>query len=274
MTEAEWLACSNLYKMLTELCARIRGRPSSWWERLTLLDIPHQRWAETRRLRLFVCACCRQIWPLLREEQSRRAVETSEAYADSLTDRKNLRRAASEAEQVAILLTGISPSDWGVDTSAEDDLSRSDEYDEFWEEVASNSDAVGLAAWAAVWAVKPGCHSFEAVWAARGKAARRSTWSLLSGGSGVCECQFLRDIFGNPFRPSPSLPPAVIAWHDWTVRRIAEGIYGDRAFDRLPVLADALLDAGCDNEDLLAHCRSKGPHVKGCWALDLILGRQ
>lgn len=83
----------------------------------------------------------------------------------------------------------------------------------------------------------------------------------------------LRDIFGNPFRPSPPLPSAALAWSDGTVRRIAEGIYEERAFDRLPILADALLDAGCDNEELIAHCRSDGPHVRGCWALDLILGK-
>ena len=83
-----------------------------------------------------------------------------------------------------------------------------------------------------------------------------------------------RDIFGNPFRPSPLLPAAVLAWNDGTVRRMAEGIYEDRAFERLPILADALLDAGCDDEELIAHCRSAGPHVRGCWAIDLLLGKE
>jgi len=75
-------------------------------------------------------------------------------------------------------------------------------------------------------------------------------------------------MFGNPFRPSLPLPAAVLAWNDSTVRRIAEGIYEERAFERLPILHDALLDAGCDNEDILAHCRSAGPHVRGCWVID------
>jgi hypothetical protein len=86
-------------------------------------------------------------------------------------------------------------------------------------------------------------------------------------------CDLLRDIFGRPFRPAPPLPPAVLAWNDGTVRRIAEGVYDERDFDRLPVLHDALLDAGCDDEDMLAHCRSAGPHVRGCWVIDLILGK-
>jgi hypothetical protein len=65
----------------------------------------------------------------------------------------------------------------------------------------------------------------------------------------------------------------VLTWNDGTVRRLAEAIYEERAFGRLPILADALLDAGCDNEELIAHCRSEGPHVRGCWAVDLILGK-
>ncbi len=62
-------------------------------------------------------------------------------------------------------------------------------------------------------------------------------------------------------------------WRSSTVVALAEGIYQDRAFDRLPILADALQDAGCDNDDILTHCRSDGPHVRGCWPVDLLLGK-
>ena len=55
---------------------------------------------------------------------------------------------------------------------------------------------------------------------------------------------------------------------------LARGIYEDRAFDRLPLLADALMDAGCADEQILAHCRSEGPHVRGCWVVDLVLGKE
>ena len=85
----------------------------------------------------------------------------------------------------------------------------------------------------------------------------------------------LRDIFGNPFRPSLPPPPAVLAWNDSTVPRIAAGIYEERAFDRMPILADALLDAGCENEEILQHCRQqKGVHTRGCWVIDLHLGKE
>ena len=82
-----------------------------------------------------------------------------------------------------------------------------------------------------------------------------------------------RCILGNPFHPVSAIFPAVLAWHDRTAPRIAQSIYDDRAFDRLPILHDALLDAGCDDEAILSHCRSEGPHVRGCWVLDLILAK-
>jgi hypothetical protein len=79
----------------------------------------------------------------------------------------------------------------------------------------------------------------------------------------------LRCVFGNPFRPV-TLDPA---WRTSTVLGLASAIYAERAFDRLPILADALEDAGCDQPDLLAHCRSDNLHVRGCWAVDLILDK-
>jgi hypothetical protein len=79
----------------------------------------------------------------------------------------------------------------------------------------------------------------------------------------------LRDVFGNPFRPV-SLDRARLTSD---VVALARGIYDERAFDRMPILADALQDAGCTNEDVLAHCREPGEHVRGCWVVDLVLGK-
>jgi hypothetical protein len=80
----------------------------------------------------------------------------------------------------------------------------------------------------------------------------------------------LRCIFGNPFRPV-----AIDArWRTADAVGLARGIYEDRAFDRLPLLADALMDAGCTDEEILAHCRSEGPHVRGCWPVDLVLAKE
>jgi len=80
----------------------------------------------------------------------------------------------------------------------------------------------------------------------------------------------LRDIFGNPFHPLSFNP----SWQTTTVQQLADAIYQEKAFDRLPILADALEDAGCDSTDLLNHLRQPGEHVRGCWALDLVLGKE
>jgi len=77
-------------------------------------------------------------------------------------------------------------------------------------------------------------------------------------------------VFGNPFRPV-SVDPR---WLTSTAVTLARTIYEDRSFDRLPILADALEEAGCDDPDVLAHCRSAGPHVQGCWVVDLVLGNE
>ena len=85
-------------------------------------------------------------------------------------------------------------------------------------------------------------------------------------------CFALREVFGNPFRPA-AVDPSWLTWNDGTVPKIAHAIYDNRDFDRMPVLADALEDAGCDNADILNHCRGPNVHVRGCWVVDLLLGK-
>jgi hypothetical protein len=83
--------------------------------------------------------------------------------------------------------------------------------------------------------------------------------------------RLLHDVFGPlPFREA-IVPPA---WLTSEVLSLARGIYDEKAFDRLLILAEALQDAGCDNEDLLNHCRGAGPQVRGCWVVDLVLGKE
>jgi hypothetical protein len=89
----------------------------------------------------------------------------------------------------------------------------------------------------------------------------------------AAQCHLLRDIVGNPFRPA-AFDTAWLLADDGRVPRIARAIYEEERFDGLPVLADALLDAGCDDEAIVAHLREPGPDVRGCWALDLCLGRR
>ena len=80
----------------------------------------------------------------------------------------------------------------------------------------------------------------------------------------------LREIVGNPFRPVPFDP----RWRTSDTVGLAQAIYDDRAFERMPILADALMDAGCEDEQIIGHCRGEGPHVRGCWVVDLILDKK
>jgi len=90
----------------------------------------------------------------------------------------------------------------------------------------------------------------------------------IEGGSDL-QPAMLRDIFGDPFGPVPADP----RWLTSAAVTLARSMYDSRDFAPMPVLADALEEAGCDNPDVLAHCRGPGPHVRGCWVVDLILGK-
>jgi hypothetical protein len=85
-------------------------------------------------------------------------------------------------------------------------------------------------------------------------------------------CELIREVFGNPFRP-PVIEPGWLACDNGAVKHIAEQIAAAGHFADLPILADALEDAGCRDEELLRHCREGRMHVPGCWALDAVLGR-
>jgi hypothetical protein len=230
MTESDWNSCTDPRPMLEFLQGKVSDR----------------------KLRLFGCACCRQVWSLLSDKYSRKALTTVERYADAEVSGEKLGFAWGDARRAAQVAhrqerqTADATAMWAVALLCEADIGR-------------GLAAVGLAA--------------------RCKAYPNETLRLADA---QWEQLFLlRDIFGNPFRPSPPFSPAVLNWNDGTVRRIAETLYEDRRMPegtldtaRLAILADALLDAGCDNDDLIQHCREPGPHVRGCWALDLALNKE
>jgi hypothetical protein len=153
-----------------------------------------------------------------------------------------------------------------------------------WE--ANEDSPVGCAFSALSWASEVPLGGFEAHWAAY--SVREVMEKLSIHNTDIAEDKFNReprdqsqrwqlaffdDIFGNPFHP-PQIDPALLTWNGGTVPRMAESIYVDRAFDRLPVLADALEEAGCTNAEILAHLRGPGPHTRGCWALDAVLAKE
>jgi hypothetical protein len=123
----------------------------------------------------------------------------------------------------------------------------------------------------------------EFIWAATYPSEGQTSWygskvilavdyfkSLLSRSLLAFDAAIIRDIFGNPFRPVAFSP----SWRTSTAVALALHMYQSRDFSAMPILADALQDAGCDNAEILDHCRCSGPHVRGCWVVDLVLAKE
>jgi hypothetical protein len=202
--------------------------------------------ASDRKMRLFACACCRRVWNLL-DEGSRKAVEVAERFADGQASDQEL----AEARKLyggPFTLTGFEVIDL-PDVTSENTFGAA-------------SGAMARAEMLLLSVGRAGTH-----------AGLTPEDFMRRDAEKAAQCDLLNDIFGNPFRPTP-IDRAWLAWNGGAVRRRAQAIYDDRAFDRLPLLADALQDAGCTDEGILGHCRGPGPHVRGCWVVDLLLGRQ
>jgi hypothetical protein len=196
-----------------------------------------------RKLRLFAVACCRRITSMLTTE-SIHALDIAEQFADGLVDITE-RKVARAAVIVA---------DTTRHTAFSSPVLR------HYLGPAKNSAGRTLArkVWEGTWLAARGSLHV----AACGNTSRREPEQATQVG-------YLRCIFGNPFRPVAIQP----SWQTGTVVSLTPAIYDDRAFDRLPILADALEDAGCHNADILNHCRQPGVHVRGCWVVDLLLGK-
>ena len=247
-----------------------------------------------RKLRLFACACCRRIWHHLPDPRCERAVSCAERFADGLVSDEERDTAVLEMLDVYVTCGAAAravggPGTWTVlDSLSEDERDR---YENLYQQAAEEAPLNGLdlsvaceedaAAHAAYHALRsePGFLWCAAPWAAMavGYASGLDPQEVYtsSGDPHEVEAQWtlVWEFFGDPFR-SVTADSSWLRWNDRTIPRIAQRIYDERAFDRLPILADALEDAGCIDAALLAHCRTPGPHVRGCWAVDLLLGKR
>jgi len=190
--------------------------------------------ASQRKLRLFAHACFRRLAFLLPDERQRWAIEVLAGLADGTLGTPSRSVAAAEAR------LALPP-------------------DTLPGEGEDHPHFVALMLYREFMSTSPGLH------------AAHATAGLRDGTvEATAQCRMLRDIVGNPFRPSTCAPE----WRTPTVVSLAEATYADNEFDRLPILADALEDAGCDDAAILAHLRDPSQHVRGCWALDLLLGKE
>jgi hypothetical protein len=254
VTEKQWLRCANAQRMLGYFQAR---RFSS------------------RKLRLFAVACCSRLAARLGDERMREAVRVAELYADGRADAVALQSARTAAKQASEELE-FGPAHLLADACA----------------AAALPTAKDAARKAALWAafscddrLYPVAGEPETL-ASLGKglwnlgvcfgrlvssvALRLHSWDRVP--ENCAQAQLLHDIVGNPFR-RPSVDALWLRWNDACVPRLAGTIYDQETFDLMPILADALEDAGCANPEVLGHCRTPGVHVRGCWVLDLILGK-
>ncbi len=202
-----------------------------------------------RKLRLFTCACCRRIWHVLSDHLTRPAVELAERLADGAGTEGDWDRVYSALISHASESPDLEPLQVSAALGAACSYLRRD---------YPRIITIGL---------RSACRAAAAL--APETRAPVPPFSDQALHEEARQADLMRDVFGNPFRPVPCPPD----WRTSTVMALAHGIYEDRAFDRMPILADALQDAGCDNDTVLDHCRGEGPHARGCWVVDSVLGR-
>lgn len=246
MTEGEWLACADPQGMLEHL----------------------RRQASARKVRLFAVACCRRVWSSLDAEEFRDAVQKAESFADGLANEAQLLEAHAKALAIFRNLhgqdngPGAALAASGFPSPPKSILDRiADALDDpWWEDEFDKGDPLAPAL-------------VTARHAARAAADLENQTRVLEAPATIAErrqqAALVRCLFGNPFGPrrvrAAGLTREVLA--------LAEAIYAQRAFHRMPLLADALAASSCTSVDLLEHCRSDRDHARGCWVVDLLLGK-
>ncbi|MDB5309895.1 MAG: hypothetical protein JWO38_4097 [Gemmataceae bacterium] len=194
-----------------------------------------------RKLRLFAVACCWEGKEYVRDWRRHEAIRIAELYADGLATPTELHVAFIYGAEAPPPDNELSPAEHAAD--------------------AVSCESAYLAAEEVL-----GHHSrydYDAPY-------RIILWWRQKKRMRVFQVRVFQDLFGNPFRPVTAAP----AWQTSTAVALARQMYDSRDFGALPILADALQDAGCDHPDILAHCREPGPHFRGCWVVDLVLGKE
>jgi hypothetical protein len=241
------------------------GRSTSCWERsdalteeewLTctdpdrMLDFLHGR-ASERKLRLFAVACFRGSRNVPDDERCRFAVEVLGRRAEGTASIEDRRRAGRDAREVHHEIEGM----------AHDERSQALSF-------AALILYRLLVASSAAYAARDASHATRLSYH-DGTGQESSAVAL---NAGTTHSSLIRELFGNPFR-AVAIDLAWTNRNGGTVARLAQSVYEEQAFDRLPILADALEEAGCNDQDILTHLRGPGPHTRGCWPLDAILGK-
>jgi hypothetical protein len=193
-----------------------------------------------RKLRLWACVCCRRLGDLLADSRSQHALAVAERLADGLATKEEVREAREAAKRVPRIRQRLhgTPAEWAASAPA--------------------------------FVLHPSAAEFSQT------ATIRAAVALEQGGVTTRDAEervqfaLLRDVFGNPFRPVAF----AAAWRTPQAVALARTAYEDRRFEELPLLADALEEAGCTDEGILSHLRGPGPHARGCWVVDAVLNKE
>jgi len=231
MTEPEWLTCSDPHSMLKFLGEK----------------------ASERKLLLFACACCRRLWHLLSDVRSQRAVEVAEDFADGTATSDDLVRASYANCDFTEFTEGRALAATAVQSATCSELNEPGGY-----KLHPLENADGASRWAA--------HAMASPTETDPRIDDEFPELVPWLSERAVQATLLRCIFASPFRPTR----LDSSCQSSTVVSLAQAIYAEGAYDRLPILADALEDAGWDNADILNHCRQPGDHVRGCWVVDLV----
>ncbi len=239
MNEEEWLSSSDPMLMLTFL-------PYAG------LD---------RKFRLFACGCARRVWHLCNHELPRQLLELGERFADGLGSRDELLVLIKEAYKLVEEQhkSGPAANCNAAAAMAAAGVVSQDSLREF-EAQACAKTAGTAAVWALACAAKAGIQTQEG----------NERYKQAEAAERAAQAELLRDVFGNVFRPEPAMDAT---WLIPSPLSLAQEVYGKKCFEQLPALASLLEDGGCKNVGLLRHLRQAGSHVRGCWALDCVLGR-
>lgn len=227
---------------------KARMTEQDWLTTIEPYDLTHHKACRNdRKRRLLACAIARYVLPLIPDERYEPAIELAERFADGVATDLEVRAGRRTLKKV-----------WD-----QRDFNESGNHATGAIVATLNKEAV-LAV-----------HGWEAAAAAHASLTRPN-WDRGRDAAKTNICALARDVFGNPFRPVTLEP----AWLTANVLAIAQAAYEERQLPSgtldstsLAVLADALEEAGCDNADVLAHCRQPGTHVRGCWVVDLVSAR-
>jgi hypothetical protein len=196
-----------------------------------------------RKNRLFNVACCRRIWHLYRKLEIQSAILVGERYADGLADQAELKAALQTIHRERSRTPTFSAEGAAIQAAGFTAATFNPAYP-----LQAVSDAIHAATYRVDVTDRPALREQEERF----------------------YCSLVREFFRPPFSPIS----VQTSWLSANVKRLAETIYQDHSFEEMPVLADALEEAGCTEPIILEHLRQPGPHARGCWCLDSLLERE